>query len=370
MTVRVAVIGVKGLPGYGGSARANNAILPLLAHKYHLTVYAMDTHADEKVYKGVNQHIFRCGGPGKWSTLTYYLKSVFHALFFGNYDIIHLNHGSSGFITLALRTRYPVITTIRGLNKPFDNKWNWLEYRVLRLSELLSFKFSSRLTTVEKSSVPYIRNRTNKPVTFIPNGVYDLYSTFATVGKQNVLTFSAARIVSLKGLHDLLRALHLINFRDKVRIIGDLTQVPSYEDEIISLARGLDVEFTGLIQEQNALFRLIASSRLFVFPSHSEGMSNMLMETASLNVPIIASDIKANADIFDSNEVIYFPVGNVEQLADKIDYYWNNPVRAEKMAARAYQKVKSSFHWEQIAKEYDLIYQKMLRRKIEQKMII
>lgn len=360
MKPKVAVIGVKGIPGYGGSSSTNKELLPLLAKNYDITIYAIDTHAKQKHYKGVKQYIFRSIRNKKLNSIFYYLKAVIHVIIRGNFKFIHLNHGVSGIIIPILKLRYGVITSIHGLNFKDDDKWNNLEYNILKCAEWITFNLSDIVTTVQKSSVSYIVDKTKKPVVYIPNGIFNYNLEYPNIEKENVITLSAARLIYLKGVHTFLEALQLINFKDIVRIIGDIDQVPEYKKKIISLTKGLNVEFTGLIKNRDTLFRKISSSRIYVFPSYSEGMSNMLLEVASLKVPIIASDITPNKDIFDDDEVVYFAVGDSNQLANKIEKCWNDQGYINKFAEKAHKKVTDKYNWEKVASMYDANYRKLI----------
>lgn len=360
MKPKVAVIGVKGLPGYGGSSSTNNELLPLLASSYDITIYAIDTHAKQETYKGIKQHIFKSNKKLKFNSILYYLRSVTHTLVKGNYDFIHLNHGVSGLIIPFLKLRYPVVTSIHGLNVKDDDKWNVIEYYILKYAEWMAFNLSNIVTTVQKSSVSYIMNKTDKSVIYIPNGVKNYNVEYSNIEKENVITFSAARLIYLKGVHDFLEALHIIEFKDKIRIIGDINQVPEYKKRIFELAKGLDVEFTGLIKDRNILFGKIASSKVYVFPSYSEGMSNMLLEVASLKVPIIASNITPNKDVFNDDEVMFFSAGDSKQLAKQIELCWNDQDYSSKFAKKAHKKVTSIYQWERVASQYKKVYQKLI----------
>lgn len=360
MKKKVGVIGVKGLPGYGGSSRANDQILRRLSDKYEITVYAIDSHADKKNYKGINQYIYKSFKNKKINSIIYFIRSSIHALLFRNYELIHINHGVSGFILPLLSIKYKIVLTIRGLNYSGDDKWNFLEFYFLKFFEWISFNLSDVVTTVQNSSVNYIKKRSTKKVVWIPNGVNNNFPNFSTIEKENIITLSAARLIHLKGVHDFLEALRKIKFEEKIRIIGDLDQVPSYRKRIINLSNELNVEFTGLITDQRELFSLISASSLYIFPSYSEGMSNMLLEVASLKVPVIASNILPNKDIFTEDEVIFFPVGNVEVLSEKIKYYWDNKDEANVYANNAYNKVIKEYSWNNIAAEYSKVYNNIL----------
>ena len=110
---KVAVFGVKGFPGFGGASRANENIVNNLKEKYDYTIYAINTHTDKSgEYNGYYQKVFKGYKGKRINTLMYYLKSLIHALFYGNYDLVQVNHTSSGFIVPFLRMRFKVVIEI------------------------------------------------------------------------------------------------------------------------------------------------------------------------------------------------------------------------------------------------------------------
>ena len=92
----------------------------------------------------------------------------------------------------------------------------------------------------------------------------------------------------------------------------------------------MNIEFMGLIREKEKLFKYIRNARLFVFPSYSENMSIMLLEAASLKVPVICSDIPENKTVFNEKEVLFFKSENEDDLAEKLKYALANSRIMEK----------------------------------------
>jgi len=87
------------------------------------------------------------------------------------------------------------------------------------------------------------------------------------------------------------------------------------------------------------------------------------LEVASVNTPIIASDIVENRTIFDDDEVLFFKTGDFEDLAQKILWALNNYDSMNHKAAKAYEKLKLNHQWKDIAKEYKKLYQSLLSTK-------
>lgn len=359
MKKKIGVLGAKGFPGFGGVSGASENIFTRLTEKYDITIYAIDTHAIQQEYKGLKQVIFKSYRNQKLTTFSYYLKSLIHALFIKKFDLIHVNHISSGIFILFLRIRFRVLCNVRGLNYNNDDKWNHFYKTCMKFSDYLSRKYANTIVTVQKGSIDYLKSPKKNNVFFIPNGVDDLHF-YLDETKEYDIVFSAARIIYLKGLHDLLKALIKLKFKGKILVIGDLNQVESYKHKIMKLSQGLNIEFKGLVKEKNILYSLIGKSKLFVFPSYTEGMSNMLLEVASIGTPILASDINQNKEVFTPDEISFFNVGDIKNLARNVNHIFSDYDCYKEKTNLAYQKVKQKHEWNDIAKEYSTIYDNVI----------
>jgi len=362
MKYKIAVIGAKGFPGVGGAAKSNEQIFVRLVNSFDVTVYALETYSHDQNYKGIHQINFKKYSSKKMTNFIYYLKSALHALFLSKYDLIHLNHHISGFIVPILRIKYKVVFNIHGLPYDKDDKYNYVERQLNTLFFKIGLRLSNRVISVDKSSIQKLIKYTRFNVIYIPNGVennFKLIHNYDCKIKYDI-TFAAARIISLKGLHILLEALYNICFRCRIQVIGDIEQVENYKLKVKALANKLNVHFKGILKDRAFLFQCIAQSKLFVFPSFSEGMSNMLLEVASLKVPIIASDIQQNRDIFGERDVLFFKVGNPSDLALKIKWSLVNYSEMIAKAENAYQKVLREHNWDDICERYKEIYENIV----------
>jgi len=360
MKKKIAIIGVKGLPGFGGAARSTESLINHIKDEYDITVYSIDSHTSlSGDYFGIRQITFKSLPFKRLNTLVYYTKSLFHCLFVGKYDLIHVQHIYSGFIIPILRLRFKVLNTVRGVIPHDDNKWNKLDKLFFRSFEYLALKFSNSSVSVCKPHISILQQLVNRPILYIPNGVYINSSILDKKKEENYICFAAGRIIGLKGCHLLLQALHKINYKGKVKIIGSLEHVNTYADEIRALAKDLDVEFLGLIKEKELLFQIVADSKLFVFPSLNEGMSNMLLEAASLKTPIIASDIVENRYVFNNDEVLYFKSNDSNDLAIKLEEALDSPDLMRERSHNAFRKVTQEHNWERIAVTYKDLYKQL-----------
>ena len=359
---KIAVIGLKGLPAFGGAATVGENIINQLHEEYDFTVYSVNSHTNHKTgdYKGIcHQIVFKSIKFKKLNTLLYYIKAAIHVVF-SNYDLVHLHHRDAAFIVPFMKLFSPVILTTHGI---MGTAKKWRRYKWFLQMQLKYFvKYSDEVTCVAKNEQRILKKKYNINAVFIPNGINSINGSklIDTTNEDQYLCFAAGRIIECKGLDLILTALKDIDNPPKLKIIGDLEQEPEYKLKIEKLAEGLNVEFCGLLKEKSELFKIISQSKLFIFPSRQEAMSIMLLEVVSLKIPIVASNIIENRDVFDDTEVVFFESNNTDSLKKSLEYSLSSPIELLKMKEKAFLKLKSNYLWEDIAKTYSCQYNKLL----------
>jgi glycosyltransferase involved in cell wall biosynthesis len=362
---KIAVIGLKGLPAFGGAAAVGENIINELKNEFNFTVFSVASHTLLKTgtYNGVKQIVFKNHGTGGLNTLLYYIKSLLYCLFIERFHLIHLHHAESGFITPFLRLKYFVIVTFHGVHKEKSPKFNSIQNKFFSWSEKQNVRRANHVISVSKPDTEFILKKYNKKITHIPNGItITEYQKNVKTGKDEYILFAAARVFEIKGLHIILQALHKIKFQGKLTVVGDIDQVPAYKQKIQQLSIGLNIEYIGLIKEKNKLFNYVREAKLFIFPSLTEAMSMMLLEVVSQKTPIIASDIPSNKAILEPTQILFFESKNADDLADKIIFALNNPSLMEHNAQNAYTHIVKSYTWPLIAKNYKNIFDEILKQ--------
>lgn len=359
----VAVIGLKGLPAFGGAATVGQNIITQLHHSFKFTVLSVDTHASSSYQMGdVEQLIFKSFPIKKLNVLFYYIKSCWYVLFKANYDLIHLHHTDGAFILPFLRLKYKVLLTSH--QRPQENsKWPWWVKLFFSFNELLAIRFSTVFTVVSRPLQQLYSSRYKKEIVYIPNGVDMALLPILDKIEANTddaIMFAAGRIIPVKGLHILLKALKHINYKGRLKIAGNMDQLPAYKKNIEKLAKGLHVEYVGMIKERVELLSLVKSAKLFIFPSLTEAMSIMLFEAAMVKVPIICSDIAANTAVFNKDEVIFFKTEDELDLAFKIKEFLQPNTNGHEKKGKAFEKLTKNYTWDIIAPKYALIYKSLI----------
>jgi glycosyltransferase involved in cell wall biosynthesis len=359
---KIAVIGLKGLPAFGGAATVGENIIEELKDKYDFTIYATSSHTDKKgYYNGYTQIVFKKFPIKKLNVFYYYIASALHAFFFGKYDLINLHHIDGAFIMFLLRLRYKVVSVSHG--RPHSHKkWGKMFRPYFVINERFFLSLSNIVISVSKDLAEIYVKMTQTKVKYIPNGISLIEPTnsISSLYNKNYILFAAGRIIESKGCHVLLEALQHINYKGKILVIGDLDQVPKYKKTVLTLAENLDVEFLPIIKNKPLLMEYIKKASLFVFPSTYEAMSMMLLEVISVKTPVIASNIVANTNILNSAEILFFETNNVSDLASKVEWALQNPEQMELKTNKAYKKLINEYQWKDIALQYHDVFQSMI----------
>jgi glycosyltransferase involved in cell wall biosynthesis len=356
--LKIAVIGLKGLPAFGGAATVGENIILNLKEDFLFTVYSTATHTDRLTddYDGYRQIVFKKLFPGKFNSLYYYIISAFHALFKGDYDLVHFHHRAAIFLAPLLRLRYKVILTTHGLEA--EPKFESFD-RLFKLQDRVFLNCFNFITTVSKKDFRIVTEQYKcKRAIYIPNGIDPSNGrNFHNTNNGDFIAFAAGRIVRSKGCHTFLRALIQLKYQDRVVIIGDLNQDSDYKAEIKKLAENLPkIEFIGLIKQKEKLLALLSNAKLFIYPSYLESMSMMILEAASVKTPMICANIQANIDIFTSEEILYAEVENITDWSRKIKYALDHPAIMKKKSEDAFQKLSDHYTWEKIAASYKQVF--------------
>ncbi len=365
MKPKIAVIGLKGLPAYAGAGTVGENIIDQLKNKFDFYVYSTSSHTNQKsgFWNGVYQKVFKALPHKKLNGFWYYLISALHARYRGDYDLIHIHNSFAAFTIGILKKKYPIVLTTHGgfnvVDKWKKYAWFW-EYNTNKLVRKADY-----LCCVSKDEKRKFKNLLDLDADFIPNGINPVTKNKLPQLEisEPYIFFGSGRIIRTKGLHDLIEALHKIDYKGKVIVAGDMNQIPKYKTEILNIVGNLNIEFVGLIKDKNLLFSYIANARLFVYPSHIEAMSMMLLEAVAVDAPIVCSDIVANKDILDEDEALFFKTHDIDDLANKISWAFSNLETLKQRSEKAKRKFLLEFNWKNIATRYEDIFNKMIAQE-------
>lgn len=368
--IKLLFFGIKYFPSRGGTSRVAENLIRQMKDEFDITIFCYKNRLSQQYIDGVKVIEFYPIFKGSIGAFFYFLRSAFYLLLFCKPDIIHVHKIDACLFIPWFYKKAKVIATSH--ESPYmRDKWSLLEKKFFKFSEQIYIRSSATLTSISKPLTETYESEYGRKVKYIPNGIsispaYNdkkakNFLSRLNLNPGNYIFFAARRIMKTKGLHTLLKALSQLNYQGNVLVAGDLEHASGYIKELKTKYAHLHVIYPGYIGELPLLLSLIKQSRLFVFPSETEGMSIMLLEAATTLTPIICSDIKENKEIFNDNHVTYFRNKDAADLAHKILSAHNNNKTLNLKAENALNHIENHYSWDKIAKEYVNLYASLMK---------
>jgi glycosyltransferase involved in cell wall biosynthesis len=223
---------------------------------------------------------------------------------------------------------------------------------------------------LQKGIAGYLPQGRDIPVILASNGVdrVGLEKMLAAM-PQRTTRSSFKKIVSvgnlyrLKGIHENLRALKLIDERGcndwRYTVVGD----GPYRQELESLSAKLGlkdrVRFTGRLPHFETI-REIWEADIFSLPSWMESFGNVYAEAAVCGKPVIGCrGMGAEVTVRHGETGLLVPPKDVGELARCLEYLLSNPEEAAAMGRRGREHIRQ-FTWEKTA----ALYQQVMERSL------
>lgn len=223
--------------------------------------------------------------------------------------------------------------------------------------------FTDTVLTNSEEGRAALANEGHKRIDVIGNGVdLERFPNHAPVDvtKSKVRIGCVANLRPVKNIDGLIRVARTIcNRFPKVEfaVAGEGEQRPELERNIT--ASGLTDRFHLLGSVANVP-EFLASCELAVLPSHSEGMSNALLEYLAAGRAIVATDVGANRRVL-GNAGVIAPV-NDEAIAIAIGDFMHQPARAEECGRLARERAEREFSRAAMVTRFEEFFQQLAGR--------
>jgi glycosyltransferase involved in cell wall biosynthesis len=362
---KLAYFGVNYFPSKGGVSRMTENLIAHLKEEFDITIYCFKDKRAVDHIPGVNTVQFRVLPVKGLGVFLFFLECYLQMIIWGKYDIVHVHKIESSIFIPLLKLKYKNILATSHESPYLRDKWGKIAKLYFMINERIFIRSGAKLTVISAPLSKYYKNRYNKDVLYVPNGIEPIKEFKESEAnrimdnykiKTPFVTFAARRIMSTKGCHTMLKAFQELKFPYDIVIMGDTGHAPVYRNKLEVLSKGLKTHYTGYLEDKSIFLEIIRRSEVFIFPSETEGMSIALLEVASLGIPIIASDIPENTGIFNDDELIFFKNGDYQDLARKISLVLNNQAKFEKFAIKARNKVNMEYSSELMVENYRKLY--------------
>jgi glycosyltransferase involved in cell wall biosynthesis len=178
--------------------------------------------------------------------------------------------------------------------------------------------------------------------------------------ETETLILSVGRLSPEKGQALLLKAMaRLAPHHPGLRV--SFAGVGPLERELRELADSLRVRdrvrFLGYVDDMTGLYR---SSSLVVQSSTTEGLPNVILEAACLELPVVATDVGGTAEVIEHGMSGWLvPKNSVDALVAGIERFLENPERFAEMAQAARSRVREHFSFRQRTEAQSRLYEEL-----------
>lgn len=357
--MKITVTGTRGIPDIMGGVETHcEELFPLIAQIGHdVTIIRRSNYVkDERTeWKGVKLVNVESPKKKSFEAIIHTFRAINKAKKLGA-ELLHIHAIGPAMLTPYAKVRgLKVVFTHHGPDYDRD-KWGLLAKTMLKFGERMGCMFADRVIVISDVIRNLIAQKYGRTegVHLIYNGVphpniCDYPEYFQELGiEKGKYILGMCRFVPEKNLHHLIEAFTKINANGcKLVLAGDTDFEDDYSRKLKQMAREKGVVLTGFIKGKK-LHSLLTNTRCFVLPSSHEGLPIALLEAMSYKLPVIVSDIPANLEV-GLNADCYFPCGNVEELATKLQKNIDTPYHAENYDMGKYD-------WEVIASQVHEVY--------------
>lgn len=220
----------------------------------------------------------------------------------------------------------------------------------------LTYAILSRLSQEVLTTNPILAKRLYKlgarKVEIVPNMVnLSLFRASKEKKHRQKVILYVGRLSPEKGVEYLIKAYVKVKQKESdvvLWIVGGGSQV-GYLKSLVTSLNIRDVFFWGK-QPRAKIPEFMQAAEIFVLPSFSEGFGNVLLEAMACELPIIGTNDGAIPWVIQDVGLLV-PPGDVDALAEKINYLFRNPKIMKEMAVKGRKRVKNKFDFKNWGKE-------------------
>lgn len=168
--------------------------------------------------------------------------------------------------------------------------------------------------------------------------------------KNKIIISMVARFDDGKDFETLVDAVSLLDEKFQLLLIGNGKNLLKVGDYIIKRQISDKVEMLGY---RNDVLDILKQSDLTVLSSAGEGLGLVILESVSVNVPCLGTNVLGIKDVLADTEFL-FDFGNSVQLAEKIKYIIEN-IDTEDIKNQM-SSIKKNFDFEKMIVSHEHIY--------------
>jgi len=275
-----------------------------------------------------------------------------------------------GAISLWLKifNGLPYIVSLRGSDVPgYSERFSFV-YKIL--TPFIRFIWKKSFFTVANSlEFKKLAQKTNlkQEIKIITNGI-DVNEFYAKTIRTDLAEREGAfkiicgsRVTHRKGIRFIVEAIDILRKKGVIvslDIIGEGNERIELEEKVGDLNLKDAVRFIGFV-EHSKLPDIYVDANVYVSASLNEGMSNTLLEALAAGLPIIATNTGGTFEtVQEGINGFVIEMESAQAITDKVELLFND-FEMEKRMSRESRNLAEKMSWDNIAREYYVLYKKV-----------
>lgn len=330
------------LQGIGGTAQHARDLVKFLKEKGH----TVDVMSSENTF---TIPIKKLKNP------SFLVSSFLKTKFMKKYDIVHAQHPMAA---LAMRgVSGKKVLTIHGVySEQVGMLHGSSSSKMSAKYEKSAVEWADAVTAGSSEAYDHY-SKMNSKVRFIPNAIdMDSLPPGSDTRYEKQVVF-AGRLSREKGILTVLEAAKSLPGDIHLIIIGTGPE----EGQVVEATKNSEnIHYIGY-QPKEKTIPLIRGSSVLIQPSLAEGISATLLEAMACRVPVIATDIGGNRQLFTHGKTgILIPPEDPDLLLKEIVDLMGDGEKRRRIADAAYEEVQK-YGWKSVGQMYLEVYESLLK---------
>lgn len=282
-----------------------------------------------------------------------------------SFDIIHIHEPELPIIGAQIVSvaTCPIVATFHALFP--DTLAGWTVEAIRTQYSKTVYDHLTEITSVTEDAAAFVRERTNRPVTIIPNGIDlkkfnpALYVRRQTGGKRRTILY-VGRLEKRKGVKYLIRAYEKLCEKHndlELLIAGDGEEREKLED-IVRFRDIPHVKFLGYISEKQKI-KLLAECDLYCSPAlYGESFGIVLLEAMAMGAVTVAGNNPGYSTVLvDEGASSLVDPKDTPRMAHRLEMMLYDTAQREVWKKWAKARVKL-FDYAKIVDAYEKVYER------------
>ena len=292
------------------------------------------------------------------------MRRNFHAISKEHFDVAHICTSASlglvrDLIVVNAARKHGVKTCIHmhfGRIPQIMGSCGWEKKLMIRL-----FNRVDRIVVMDMASYNALKDAGFEKMVYLPNPLSDEVIKFAEkygeLKREPRKIVYAGHVTENKGVYELVKACSQIH-PIKLELLGKCA-TPDIKYKLFDCIGKNNKEWLEIPGNKpfEDIIKVMMTCTLFVLPSYSEGLPNVILASMACKCPIIATPVGAIPEMLDVGSDkpcgVCVPVKNVVALRNAIIELIDNPKKAAELSRNAKERVYGLYTmpkvWEQLA---------------------